>query len=159
MPPPSGAAELQPVMVRVILVPSDCSLMLPRRRLISWAVRNHSVADLLPLSTLKPSCTRRALAADISAGSGFNFSSSFVAQSLAPRPASSAAAVGGSLAADGVRGTVIGVHALLADAEPAGAACTCFGGDDGARVAADSVEETAAAEPWARTRRTPRTAA
>ena len=45
-----------PVTVRTILVPSDCSLILPRRWFLSWAVRNHPVADLLPLSTLKPSC-------------------------------------------------------------------------------------------------------
>src|SRR6516225_999841 len=55
-----------PATVRSILVPSDCSLILPRCWFRSCAVRNHPVADLLPQSTLKPPCTRRALAAHIS---------------------------------------------------------------------------------------------
>ena len=45
-----------PVTISSILVPSDCSLILSRCRFPSCAVRNHPVADLLPLSTLKPSC-------------------------------------------------------------------------------------------------------
>jgi hypothetical protein len=81
--------------------------------------------DLLPLSTLKPSCSRRALAAHISGESRFNLSSNFFAHSV-----ESTSDFGGSLAGDGEIGTVIGVQTFLGDAESAGTACTVFEGED-----------------------------
>src|SRR5262249_28395124 len=52
----SAECPLYPVTISSILVPSDCSLIPLRCWFPSSAVRNHPVADLLLLSTLKPSC-------------------------------------------------------------------------------------------------------
>ena len=83
-------ATLYPATVRSILVPSDCSLILPRRRYLSCAVRNHPVADLLPLSTLKPSCSRKALAAHMSGEADSISAQIFSPTRLNPRPTSEA---------------------------------------------------------------------
>jgi hypothetical protein len=107
----------------------------------------------LPLSTLNPSCSRRALAADISGESWFNFSSNFITQSLAARPACSVAAFAGAVAGDGEIGTVMGVHGLLGAAEAADD-CIDFNDDGGTRGVADP-EETAAVDRSIRTRRPP----